>query len=126
MIQNIGPQFSQWDTGRSVSISNSNATKIHFANQGDSKAVIIDIINGEAKVPDYLFQTGKTLFAYAVKDGVTQESKSFAVRKRERPENYVYEDDQRNYIYELVTRAETAIEYIDNLIASGILQATVE
>ena len=110
MIQIVGPQLTQWDTGRSVSISDSNATKIHFANQGDSKAVIIDIINGEAKIPDYLLQTGKTLFAYAVLDGVTLESKSFAVRKREKPENYVYEDDQRNYIYELITNAENAAE----------------
>lgn len=110
MIQIVGPQFTQWDTGRSVSVSNTDATHIHFANQGDSKAVIIEIKEGLAKIPDYLFQTGKTLFAYAVKDGVTLEGKSFAVRKRERPENYVYEDDQRNYIYELITSAENAVE----------------
>ena len=110
MIQINGPQFTQWDVGRSVSISNSDATHIHFANQGDSKAVIINIENGVATIPDYLFQTGKTLLAYAVKDGVTLESKSFAVRKRERPEDYVYEDDQRNYIYELIADAEEAVK----------------
>ena len=110
MIQNIGPQFTQWDTGRSVSVRETDATHIHFANQGDSKAVIIEIKEGSAKIPDYLFQTGKTLLAYAVNNGVTLESKSFAVRKRERPENYVYEDDQRNYIYELITSAEDAVE----------------
>ena len=109
MIQNVDPQLSQWDVGRVVSISDSEATHIHFANQGDSKAVIIKIENGSAKIPDYLLQTGKTVIAYAVYDGVTLESKSFAVRKRERPENYVYEDDQRNYIYELITDAETAV-----------------
>ena len=110
MIHNVDPQLSQWDVGRVVSISDSEATHIHFANQGDSKAVIIEIENGSAKIPDYLLQTGKTVIAYAVKDGVTLESKSFSVRKRERPENYVYEDDQRNYIYELITNAENAVE----------------
>ena len=109
MIHNVDPRLSQWDVGRSVSISDSEATHIHFANQGDSKAVIIEIVNGSAKVPDYLLQTGKSVIAYAVKDGVTLESKSFAVRKRERPENYIYEDDQRNYIYALVANAETAV-----------------
>lgn len=108
MIHNVDPQLSQWDVGRVVSISDSEATHIHFANQGDSKAVIIEIENGSAKIPDYLLQTGKTVIAYAVKDGVTLESKSFSVRKRERPENYVYEDDQRNYIYELIKNAEDA------------------
>ena len=109
MIHNVDPQLSQWDVGRVVSISNSNATHIHFANQGDSKAVIIEIKDGSAKVPDYLLQTGKTVIAYAVYNGVTLESKSFAVRKREKPESYVYEDDQRNYIYKLITDAESAV-----------------
>ena len=108
MIHNVDPQLNQWDVGRSVKISDTTATHIHFANQGDSKAVIIEIANGEAKIPDYLLQTGKTVIAYAVLDGVTLESKSFPVRKRERPENYVYEDDQRNYIYELIASAEKA------------------
>ena len=110
MIHNVDPQLSQWDVGRSVSISDSNATHIHFANQGDSKAVIIEIKDGSAKIPDYLLQTGKTVIAYAVLDGVTLESKSYSVRKRERPENYIYEDDQRNYIYELITDTENAVK----------------
>ena len=109
MIQIAGSQLSQWDVGRSVCISDSNATHVHFANQGDSKAPIIKIENGEAIIPDYLLQTGKALNAYAVLDGVTLESRSFAVSKRERPENYVYEDDRRNYIYELITDAEAAV-----------------
>lgn len=108
MIQVIGSQLSQWDVGRSVSVSDSNATHVHFANQGDSKAVIIEIVSGSAKIPNYLLQTGRTLLAYAVLDGVTLEIKPFYVRKRERPENYVYDDDRRNYIYELITDALAA------------------
>ena len=110
MIMVVGPQLSQWDVGRIVSVSKSNATHVHFANQGDAKAVIIEIIEGSAKIPDYLLQTGKTVVAYAVLNGVTQETRSFPVRKRERPENYVYEDDHRNYIYEWITNAEKAAE----------------
>ena len=110
MIMVVGPQLSQWDVGRIVSVSKSNATHVHFANQGDAKAVIIEIVDGSAKIPDYLLQTGKTVVAYAVLNGVTQETRPFAVRKRERPENYVYEDDHRNYIYEWITNAEKAAE----------------
>ena len=116
MIQIAGSHLSQWDVGRSVSVSDSKATHVHFANQGDSKAPIIKIENGEAKIPDYLLQTGKALNAYAVLDGVTLESRSFAVCKRERPENYVYEDDRRNYIYELITRAEDAVEKLGSIV----------
>lgn len=124
MIHNVDPQLSQWDVGRSVSVGTSNATHIHFANQGDSKAVIIEIKDGSAKIPDYLLQTGKTVIAYAVLNGITLESKSFPVRKRERPENYVYEDDQRNYIYELITSADTAVKNANLATESATTAAT--
>lgn len=110
MIEIIGHALSQWDVGRSVQITGIEADHAHFANKGDSKAVIMGVVDTKAKIPDYLLQTGKQLCVYAVKDGITVESKTFYVQKRERPENYVYEDDQRNYIYELITDAEVAID----------------
>lgn len=110
MIEIIGPALSQWDVKRSVKVTNIEADFVHFANKGDSRAVIMDIVDAQAKIPDYLLQTGKPVCVYAVKDGITVESKTFHVQNRERPENYVYEDDQRNYIYELITNAERATE----------------
>ena len=110
MIQIVGPRLSQWDTGRRLSVTGSTATHAHMANKGDSYAPIIDIVNGEATIPDYLLQTGKELCVYLVLDGITQERNSFFVQKRERPENYVYEDDRRNFIYELITGAQAAID----------------
>ena len=108
MIEIVGGALNQWDTGRVVHITGVEAEYAHFANKGDSKAVIMGVVDIEAKIPDYLLQTGKPLCVYAVKDGVTIESRTFSVRNRERPENYVYEDDQRNYIYELIANAEMA------------------
>lgn len=109
MIEIVGTELNQWDVGRLVHITGVEAEYAHFANKGDSKAVIMGVVDIEAKIPDYLLQTGKPLCVYAVKDGITIESKTFYVKIRERPENYVYESDQRNYIYELITNAETAI-----------------
>ena len=108
MIEIIGTELNQWDTGRSVSVTGIDASHVHFANQGDSKAVIMELANSQALIPDYLFQTGKQLCVYAVANGVTIERKMFSVKKRERPENYIYEDDQRNYIYVLISSAEIA------------------
>lgn len=110
MIQIIGPQLNQWDDGRSISVSGSNATHVHMANRGDSHAVIMELVDGETKIPNYLLQSGKDLCIYLVLDKVTQESKTFPVRKRERPQDYVYSDDKRNYIYELITDAQEATE----------------
>lgn len=110
MIEIIGPALNQWDTGRVVHITGIEAEYAHFANKGDSKAVILGIVDTHAKIPDFLLQTGKQLCVYAVKDGITVGTRTFYVQKRERPENYVYEDDQRNYIYELIQNAQTAAD----------------
>lgn len=118
----IATPLTQWDTGRSVTIQNIVATHVHFANKGDSQAVIMALENSQAKIPDYLLQTGKELCVYAVSEGVTIEKKSFFVTKRERPENYVYEDDTRNYIYSLIQDAEDATEAA-NQTAQDLLEA---
>ena len=110
MIEIVGNELYQWDTGRVVEITGIEVEYVHFANKGDSKAVIMGAVDINAKIPDFLLQSGKQLCVYAVKDGITVESKTFYVKHRERPENYVYEDDQRNYIYELVANAEEALE----------------
>lgn len=110
MIEIIGHALNQWDVGRSAKVTNIEADHFHFANKGDLKAVVMEIVDSLAKIPDYLLQTGKQLCVYAVKDGVTIESRTFSVRNRERPESYVYEEDQRNYIYELITSAEVAVD----------------
>lgn len=110
MIEIVGNELYQWDTGRVAQITGIEVEYVHFANMGDSHAVIMGAVDIHAKIPDFLLQSGKQLCVYAVKDGITVESKTFYVKKRERPENYVYEDDRRNYIYELVENAENALE----------------
>jgi hypothetical protein len=123
MIEIIGPALNQWDTGRVVHITGIEAEYAHFANKGDSKAVILCIVDTHAKIPDFLLQTGKQLCVYAVKDGITVGTRTFYVQKRERPENYVYEDDQRNYIYELIASAETAVKDANAAVTSANLAA---
>ena len=110
MIEIIGGRLTQWDHARMVQVTNSEATHVHFANPGDVTAVIMKLEDGKALVPDYLLHTGKAVLAYAVLNGVTLEIKSFPVRKREKPEGYVYEEDTRNYIYAVIAEAEKATE----------------
>lgn len=108
MIKVDGAPLTQWDVGRFVVIERIEADYIHFANKGDSKAIKVAVAENKAEIPPYLLQTGKQLCVYAVKDGVTVESIVFPVRNRERPEDYVYEKGQRDYIYELITEAQDA------------------
>ena len=122
MIEIYGGQLYQWDVGKTVEVTGSEATHLSLANQGDCMAVKQEIVGGKVEIPAYLLVSGKAIMAYAVKvtvaevDGkrvehrTTLESRCFAVKKRERPEDYVFEQDQRNFIYELITEAEEATE----------------
>ena len=124
MISIVGGDLYQWDVGRSVKFQDNgiNATELHFANKGDSKAVKMQIGAEGTLIPDYLLRTGKQLCVYAVDNGVTVEFCVFPVTKRERPEHYIYEEDQRNYIYVLTQKAEEAIDAA-NGIAKELQQA---
>lgn len=108
MIEIIGTAINQWDSGRSVMVTDVEASHVHLANQGDSKAAVMELVDSQVPIPDYLLQTGKQLCVYAVLNGVTVERKVFPVKKRERPADYVYDYDQRDYIYALIRSAEEA------------------
>ncbi len=121
MIHIVGKELNQWDVGRFVGISDIDADCVYLSNRGDSRAVIMDIEDGQAKIPDYLLISGKQLQVSAVKNRITVEHETFFVHPQPRPENYIYEDDQRNYIYavieaveETVARAERAAEVIES------------
>lgn len=122
MIQLNGGDLYQWDTGRSVKASGGGVSEVHIANKGDSQAPKLPLVGGEAKIPDYLLRTGKQLCVYAVANGVTVEMKMFSVKKRERPENYVYDDDQRNLIYKIISDAQEATEAAHQ-VAEDLLEA---
>lgn len=107
MIRIVGTALYQWDAGRYVT-TDIEADHIHFSNKGDSKAVIMELADSQAKIPDYLLQTGKQLCVYVVRNGITVESVVFSVNQRERPESYVYDEDQRNFVYALIASAEAA------------------
>lgn len=110
MIEIDGTALYQWDVGRRVVVTDIEVEYVHFANKGDAKAVVVGAVDIHAKIPDHLLQTGKQLCVYAVKDGITVESKIFYVKTRERPNDYVYEEKERDFIYALIDRAEKAID----------------
>ena len=117
MIKLNGKGLTQWDVGRYVTVN--GAQQVHLANAGDSKAVVLSPADGKVPIPNFLLTTGKNVLAYAVTDGITQARYSFPVNRKPRPENYVYEDDQRNYIYELIDKVEKAAKDSEEIVAAA-------
>lgn len=128
MIKVNGNPLHQWNTGRALSVDVTGATHLLLASQGDSYAARVEIENNTVKIPDHLLWEDKTLIAQAVKvdleNGVEQrietlECVTITVRKAPRPEKYVYEDDRRNYVYQLISDAEAAANAANTAAASA-------
>lgn len=95
----------QWDTGRKVKIhtcTDATVDEVHFSNLRDQVALRVEPVeqDGEyiASIPNILLQKPKNLNVYVVvvsEDGEsTTYSKTFSVRQRERPEDYVYTETE--------------------------------
>lgn len=127
MIILVGGSLYQWDTGRKVTITSlgdAEIREVHFANKGDLKARVVNAENENGKItasiPNVLLQSGKpvVVYAVAVTDGEekTVESKCFCVTARERPDDYVYEE-QDYYPLKAILDSVVASEAYQNEIA---------
>ena len=99
----------QWDYGQRVQLHDvSVGTAVHFSNAAiKPNALVTDAYeDGEgvyADIPDILLQTAGTLTAYIYledgDEGHTEYRKMFIVRDREKPDDYVYtEDDVKTWV----------------------------
>lgn len=92
MIELVGGQLYQWETGRTVSGFTGNVSQ--FANAGDSIAMSITVENGgSVRIPDRYLSTGKNLVVYDVQTGNDDEEtvvsvKVFPVKAKAKPKNY--------------------------------------
>ena len=99
----------QWDRGQRVQLHDVPVgTKVHFSNAAIKPNALVKEAyeDGEgvyANIPDILLQTAGTLTAYIYiedgDEGHTEYRKLFIVRDREKPDDYVYtEDDIKTWV----------------------------
>lgn len=99
----------QWDTGRTLSVPD-DCSQVHFSNKVFGRSVDVDVVNGEASIPDILLQTDKELTAWAfvgtAENGYTKISKVFKVNKRNKPADYVFTPTDQTTLGEILDRIE--------------------
>lgn len=105
MIKPVGGELWQWDTGRTVEVKakpGCTVDEVHFFN-GTTETALIGIVENvdgivEANIPNVFLQSANNLVVYSVMvdpDGErTTESATFAVNKREKPDDYVYTETE--------------------------------
>ncbi len=107
----------QWDTGRKVVFDDETVKQAHFQNHssGYGRTIDVDVEDGAAKIPDELLQAALPLTVYAYvgeeSDGYTKVERTFAVKPRKRPAEYVFTPADQLTLREL----ESIIGNLDEL-----------
>lgn len=136
MIQLVGNELYQWDTGRLVQIvsdSDSIPHEVHFSTELMDFAYVCKIYNQCDKlycaIPDIVLQESGKLFCYEIcRNDNGKETVSFAkfkILKRNRPDDYIYTEQDLITLEELAKRPlpvqsdweqtdETELDYIKN------------
>lgn len=121
----------QWDYGQRVQLHDVPVgTKVHFSNAAiKPNALVTEAYeDGEgvyANIPNIMLQTAGTLSAYIYiedgDEGHTEYKKLFIVRDRERPDDYVYTDDEVK-TWEALEERVKALEESGGGAAGGLIR----
>lgn len=106
-------ELFQWDLDRVIIVSDGSIDEVHFANKTMSKSLSCKVYQeGErflAKIPNILLQTHWDITAYGFDNNYTKHMKVFPVRKRPKPDEYIYTET------DLYTVKDAVDEYLKEL-----------
>lgn len=98
----------QWDIGRTLTVDD-KCDEVHFSNHETRPPLTVMVKDGVVEIPNILLTTGEPLlcwFFVIEKDGAyTETRKTFNVRKRPKPSDYVYEETEVKTIESVVKNA---------------------
>lgn len=86
-------ELFQWDTNR-ILVVEGDCSELHFSNQSSGYSIDVEVVNGEARIPDEFLQTTKQLkvwcFYGTAEDGFTKGEQVFKIKPRNKPSDYVF------------------------------------
>lgn len=106
----------QWDTGRKMSVD-AECSQVHFSNKIIGPSIDVDVIDGEALIPDILLQSDKDITAWAFvgvpENGYTKISKTFKVLRRNKPADYVFTPPEQTTLQQIMEAIDGIPEAIE-------------
>lgn len=101
--------LAQWDTGRFLTVPD-GISQVHFANKIYGRTEDVDVIDGQAQIPDYMLQSTNDLLAFGFvgtpENGYTKISRTFKVEKRPKPADYVFTKPDQTTLQGIIDRIE--------------------
>ena len=94
--------FYQWDLNQQLVVADSTITEVHFCNRTDETSLVCEtyVVDGQilVNVPNILLQEDWDINVYAYDGKATKHSASFEVKRKAKPNDYVYtETEIKNY-----------------------------
>ena len=94
--------FWQWDSNQQLIVDDYTVSEVHFSNRSDTVALVCEIkeVDGirVVDVPNILLQRDWPLHVYAFAQDHTKYEKTFEVKGRDKPADYVYtETDVKSF-----------------------------
>ena len=89
-------RLTQWDLNRKVIVTGyEGGAEVHFASPGDDHgAYVVELIDGEAKIPNILLTMAGTINVYVYPADRTVFATALWVMAREKPDDYVYTETE--------------------------------
>ena len=100
MIELVGDELYQWDTGRKVKITPKRGYTISCVHFNDGSEKSLTMVNGvaTAMIPDKLLEQCGSVTVYAVHTGEklieTTESRQFYIKKKTKPTGYTHVQEE--------------------------------
>ena len=117
-------RLTQWDLNRKVIVTGyEGVAEVHFASPGDDHgAYVVELIDGEAEIPNILLTMAGTINVYVYPADRTVFATALWVMAREKPDDYIYTEtevlDWRTLDEKIGDLAELTTTARENLVAA--------
>ena len=128
MIEVIGGDLFQWDTGRVIRINtDTNIHEVHFTTKDMTYAYVVSTYEKDGavycEIPNIILQQEKSLICYEITntDGgeMTVAEKTLTLHKRNKPQDYVYTEDELKNFDRLAALIPTKLSQLTDDIGAG-------
>lgn len=107
--------FYQWDLDRQIAIEDNSITELHFCNRTDDCSLVVDVEGGIANVPNIILTSSFDVRVFGYDGKATLHEKTFKVKPRTKPADYVYVETEARKFDELMAKAEEAVTYANEI-----------
>ena len=112
--------FYQWDLDRKLIVNDASVTQVHFCNRTDDCSLVCEVYEEDGlylvNVPNVLLQNDWRINVYAYDVNYTKHSVAYDVRRRSKPDSYVYTETETLNFNTLLNRVNEVDENIEQVV----------